>query len=103
MVKMGSEMKNHAAAIAWYKEEQYEDFRTQCEDGGQLPASYNDWLVKAREGFEKLTEQGYCVIRIMMDMDEFKAWCQANGHKLDKQGRAAFGNYKAAVQLGLLN
>lgn len=95
-------MKIHTTGLSWYKESQYEDFKKLCEDGYNLPNTYADWLKKAEHLFESLKSQGHNVIKVEVDINEFRVFCTANGHKFNSAGREAFGNYKVAVSTGLI-
>jgi hypothetical protein len=49
---------------------------------------------------ESIISQGGVVIKAYASPDEFKAWCAANRHSLNAEGRMAFSSFQAAQKIG---
>lgn len=90
----------HAVGIAWFTRETYDDCMSLFEDSDQLPDTYDDWLIRAKQAEEQVARQGMKIVRAIIDPKTFPAWCAANGFaNIDKQARMAFGNAKALESL----
>lgn len=82
--------------IAWYEEADFVRIKSLMRDGKNLPATYAEWLSKAKAAEETAHAAGQRVIRARIDPDTFADWCRANGHDVDSRGRMAFANFVAA-------
>lgn len=60
-----------------------------------MPPSYEAWLAGATGRIESAKADGYIVYRAPLRPAPFKAWCEANGHALDRHSRQAFATDEA--------
>ena len=64
-------------------------------DSNDLPRTYVDWFIRAKQAEEQVTRQGMKVVRVDVDPETFPAWCAENGYaNIDKHERTAFGSAK---------
>lgn len=79
--------------IVCYKKSQFAAFKNLCTDGDQLPDTYADHLLRVQEAEQFMRGQGAEPVKVYVDIEEWQAWCAANGHRLDHEGRIAFVNH----------
>ncbi len=79
--------------IAWFKEEDYLFLRDIFQDGHALPATYAEWLQKAKGLFDNLSQRGFNPVKVYIDPDTFLQWCRENGRSLDAKARTAYVNF----------
>jgi len=86
----------HAVGISWFRPETYDACMSIFSDANDLPDTYEDWLIRAKQAEEQVTRQGMKVVRVDIDPETFPKWCAANGYaNIDKHARMFFGNAKA--------
>jgi hypothetical protein len=73
--------------LAWYERQDYQRVLDIMEDAESLPATYDEWLVNAERIESDLQNRGHIVVRAMISSDEFVAWCDARGLKVNAQAR----------------
>ncbi len=83
-------------AIPWYRQEDYPAVFQIMDDTEPIPVPYHRWregaeLVEARE-----KAAGKTVVRVIINADEFKAWCAERKMRLDSAARMQFVREKAA-------
>lgn len=83
-------------AIPYFSEPEWHKARTVMVDGHTFHATYAEFTRKVEKVQAQLTRQGTASIRVYLDVDEFAAWCTANGRQVDADSRAAFAALKAA-------
>jgi hypothetical protein len=88
-------MQIKAIGIPWYTRENYRILKATMRDGKVLPDTFDEWLAKANEVRKRYIAQGYLVAQAELDIKAFPAWCKANGHKVDAEGRTAYANLVA--------
>ncbi|MGZ3309798.1 MAG: hypothetical protein ACXU8R_14870 [Xanthobacteraceae bacterium] len=79
--------------IPWYRREDYPRILEIMEDARILPLTFDEWQRKA-EGVEHIS--GAPAVRVMIDPDEFLAWCAREGRPVDGKARATFAAEGAA-------
>ena len=85
-----------ACGIAWYRRDTYARCVAIFEDGRDLPATFDEWLVIAKQAERDCFERGIKALRIEIDPNKFPAWCADHGFtKIDSQARADFENFKS--------
>ena len=85
--------------IFWIRREDYARFLEICTDRDKLPPTYEKWLYRANQGFEKLKRGSIPVIRAEADLDQFVAWCRAKSLNIDSHARTEYASYIAASQI----
>jgi hypothetical protein len=83
------------AAIAWYREDQWERLREISADRDQLDDTYAEWVVKAEEVLRHLAEQGMNIEKVEIDLEDLQRWCAAQGIPVDSRARASYAAEKA--------
>ena len=76
----------------WYKRENYDRLLAMFDDRDNLPATYDEWLVRAECGRKDQESKGVRVLCVDIDPDEFAAWCKAKGMKPDSKARLGYLN-----------
>jgi hypothetical protein len=84
---------NHLIGIAWYKDEAtYRRALAVFTDHKDMPATYEDWQTLVRREREEIKGTGNIALRVDINPETFKDWCNAHGFLPDSQGRTAFVN-----------
>ena len=80
--------------VTWYRPEEYNTLMAMFEDGADYPPTYEQWLVNANRGLEKLTQQGYKYEKAILGPETFPAFCRQFKMQMNRDGRTAFAaNY----------
>jgi len=82
--------------IAWYTPEEWKRLKSVAADADALDDTHRDWLKNATGHLKWLSQQGFEVIKVLIDVDEWVAWCQKNGKALDGAARSEFTSLKAS-------
>ncbi len=94
-------MKVSAVGMLWFRNAtQYGEYMAIFEDAQVMSPTYSHWHKRATEAYENLLRQGHVAVKVQASPDEWQAWCSANGHRLNADGRMAFSSFKAAEKLG---
>ena len=91
--------KLQGIGIFWLRAQDYTRFLEICIDRQNLPPTYEKWLYRANQGFDRLQRQGAPVIKAIVDLDQFIAWCRAKGLDIDSKARTEYASYIAAMQI----
>jgi hypothetical protein len=89
-------MKARKIGMAWYEREDYEKLKKLFTDGGNLPATYDQWFQKAEDGLAKLRRDGYIVVKAYINPQTFAEWCRIRGLNVNADGRIRFAAEFAA-------
>lgn len=81
-----------AVGMAWYKRENFERLRAMFEDRHKLHRTFDEWLRDAEIGRKGLEAKGVRVICVDIDPDQFRAWCDASGKRVNAEGRIDYAN-----------
>jgi hypothetical protein len=84
------------AAIAWYREDQWERLREISADRDQLDDTYAEWVVKAKKVMEQLAAQGMSIEKVEIDLEDLQRWCARQGIPVNGQARASYAAEKAS-------
>ena len=69
-----------------YQEKDYEKLK----EIFQLPSSYEQWLKGTERGIKELSDRGYVVERVNIDIDVFSLWCKDRGLDVNKNALKSF-------------
>lgn len=94
MMKLPTQVQ--VVGMVWYNEADYDRLKAMFIDGNVLPRTFLQWQDLAEQGRKRLVRQGHMVVKAHIDPNTFPDWCVKHGHKLDSNGRNAFGNAEAA-------
>jgi hypothetical protein len=92
-------MQVKAVAFYWYpSEDDYKKMQSSAEDGSTMHETYAEWLIAAETGIENFKSTPDISVRKMeVPTDEFIAWCNSTGHKLNSESRSAIANHKLCL------
>ena len=83
----------YVVGIAWYEDEAtYHRAREIFADPKDMPATYKDWQTLVKREREEIKGAGNIALRVDIEPEAFKDWCEAHGFLPDAQGRTAFIN-----------
>jgi len=74
-------------ALVWYKEEEWDELMDMFPDRHVMPATYNDWLVRAEELLKKIQAGEDIAVKVFIDPVTFPEWCKKKGRALDAAAR----------------
>lgn len=89
-------MPVRAMGMAWYRRQDYRRILAIMTDADLLPPTYDKWLGKAERYERQEIAKGMMIIRVIIDPDEFAAWCAASGLNIDAKARMNFAAEEAA-------
>lgn len=84
-----------AIGMAWYREADFEALMQLFVDSSKLHRSFLQWQDAAEQGRKRYVREGKIVVKAYIDPKTFPAWCEANGCKLDADGRMKFASAEA--------
>lgn len=87
------------AGIFWIKPGDWNRYVSLCIDRETLPTTYEKWLYRAEKAAKRLTQQGWEIIRVYVDLDEFSAWCRLKRLDINSDARTEYANEVAAAQV----
>lgn len=73
-------------AIAWLRKEDWPRWQAIDPD---LP-SYDRWLGKIEVAIREIEKRGQVAEKVIVNADDFVAWCQANKREIERNARAQF-------------
>ena len=86
-------------ALPWLRESQYDAVRAESIDIARLlPTTYEAWRLVAEETERRMTKFGFTVVRVDVDLDELRAWCDHRRRPLDIACRFDFAKWKAGAE-----
>jgi hypothetical protein len=92
--------KPDAWGMLWFlNSRQYAEYLALFEDAHVMPSTFGQWQKRATQMYEELLRKGAVVMKIHASPDEFRTWCGLKGHRLNADGRMAFGSFKAYEKL----
>jgi len=65
-----------------------------CEDGGEFEATYAVWESNAEESIRDMKRDGYTVVKIDFDLNEFKAGCVKHQRPSTGDSRSKYTVFK---------
>lgn len=93
-------MRPEAYGVFWIRREDYPRLLEHCVDRATLPPTYEDWLATATEKFQCHERSGRKLFRVIVNLDEFLAWCHIQRRVVDSKARAVYAAYVAATTSG---
>ena len=80
------------AAIAWFIEAEYPACLELFDDSDSLHPTYGGWVLNAQEMIQELETEGVAVRKVVIHVEEFKAWCDARSLPYDATARSRFAS-----------
>jgi hypothetical protein len=74
----------------WFRREDYDRVREIMEDGNRFPLAFEKWEGTAKAQVEEAARHGVTIKPVILDPDEFLAFCKRKGLKPDNAARATF-------------
>jgi len=93
-------MKLHAVGLPWYEPETYDRVCALMSDKDRMFSTYASWLAAAQRTEDQMRRQGHSTVRVVLDLEQFPAWCTANrpGLDIDAEARTQYASFIAAQQ-----
>ena len=76
--------------LPWYASEHYEALRQSLSDGEKLPAQYEAWRISTEQVEREVQRSGVEVVRVPIEPDIFRAWCEHAGLQPDGAARSRY-------------
>ena len=76
--------------LAWYRENEWQDLRSFCEDRDNLEEGYHEWKRGAEKALLDLRGKGVMAETVDFDLTQFKAWCQLQHKRPNGASRTEF-------------
>ena len=101
MVKKSNKCNQPARAIiaiAWYRPEQWQRLLAISADAPQLEKTHGQWLAGAEKAEKDLGNRNIFPHRVLVDVDELKAWCTTNNLPVNGDSRSRYATWLLAEQ-----
>ena len=76
--------------VAWYRPEQWERLLEISSDYQELEDTFEEWKVMAEKNLRKLSQHGYVIRKVDIDVEELLSWCNLNHRPVDGDSRTEF-------------
>ena len=86
--------KEPIVGIAWYRADQWQSLLDFCEDRENMEGTYEGWRKGVEKAMRGLRSKGQDVEAVDFDLEEFTAWCAANGKRPVAASRSEFTSLK---------
>lgn len=83
-------MPDFIDSIAWFTRENFAAHKALDPHG--LQPTFDDWLRDAERGVKQLKLRGIVPERVVIDPNDFAAWCKSQSMKVDGRARGAFAS-----------
>ena len=80
--------------VAWYTPETWARICETATDRDRLEPTYDEWVQMAEKSLRNMADAGIIPFKVMIDADEFFAWCQSHEKQNDGGSRAQFASFK---------
>jgi hypothetical protein len=75
---------------AWFRREDYQRIRQIMDDGDRLPPEFDAWEERAKAQAEEAARHDLIITPIILDPDEFLAFCETENLAPSREARAKF-------------
>jgi hypothetical protein len=83
-------MPIRSVGVPWFTRGQYEKLLKVGDDRATMLPTFDEFERIAGQRFEQHKARGLPVEKVLIDVDEFVAWCQAEARPIDADARAEF-------------
>lgn len=90
-------MAKATGVIGFISREDYAEYRSVCVDGDTMPGDYKAFLKNYNEQVSAMRASGVSPTQMNIKPSDLVAWCRANKHQIDSDGRTAYANFKFAA------
>jgi len=84
--------------VSWYTAEDWERVKARATDPDRFEATFQEWTAMAEVGLGDLKRAGVNPVKVMIDADEFSAWCSLHRKQNNAASRAEFVTEKVRAQ-----
>jgi hypothetical protein len=79
---------------AWYRRDQWDRLLEISSDRDELEDTYEEWQLMAEDNLRKLSQHGYAIRKVDIDVEEPLSWCKLNHRSVDGDARSEFAVVK---------
>ena len=79
-----------ATGVAWYTQSAWSQVKATASDPERFEATYDEWVAMANEALETLNSAGAAARKVLIDPEEFLAWCQKERTENSAAARSRF-------------
>ena len=72
--------------------DQWEQFLAMMDDSGDNFSTWEQWKIQIDQVLADMTMKGVEVVEVEVDLDDFSAWCDANGRARDGSSRSLYAS-----------
>lgn len=76
--------------VCWYTENQWVRLKETATDPERFEATYEEWSAMAEGELLHLSKAGIIPVKVLIDPDEFSAWCKEKSKRNDASARAQY-------------
>jgi hypothetical protein len=89
-------------ALAWYRQDQWQLLLDHSTDSDKLEHTYQEWLEHAEEKVNDMDTDGINVIKVGINIEEMKQWCERHKKPIDGHTRSEYAVFLAQNNLNIL-
>ena len=93
---------NRNLALAWYRQDQWQLLLDYSTDSDKLARTYQEWLEHAEEKVKEMSKDGLNVVKVDIDMEDMKKWCERSDKLIDGNTRSEYAVFLAQNDLNIL-
>lgn len=82
--------KRIVTGVCWYTESQWARIKETATDPERFEATYEEWSAMAEGELLHLSKAGIIPAKVLIDPDEFFAWCKEKSRPNDASARAEY-------------
>ena len=82
--------KRIVTGVCWYTESQWFRLKETATDPERFEATFDEWSAMAEDSLLKLRKAGIIAVKVLIDPDEFSAWCKQKSKPNDASARAHY-------------
>ncbi len=88
--------------IAWYRPSQWDRLLEISLDADELEKTYQEWITQAEEKIDKMKKIGLNPVKIDVDVEKLKKWCEKVNQPIDGSARVEYAIYAAQDEENVL-
>jgi hypothetical protein len=93
---------NRNIALAWYHQDQWQLLLDYSTDSDKLEHTHQEWLEHAEEKVNDMDTDGINVIKVGINIEEMKKWCERHKKPIDGHTRSEYAVFLAQNNLNIL-
>ena len=82
----------------WYRREDYDRIQEIMDDGANLPSTFDEWESRAKSRMAKAEASGVRLKPIIVDPDDFMAFCREKGIPKGSKERTLFAVTRGSAE-----